>query len=113
MAMKRCAHIDPNGVYLGMVEIDEEAWTARHLPQIPACDLKPLEYRWMVDPGAPHGGRFEPLLPHQRPKADTVPDLERAFYATLKALDAQGTPLAIEAAAWLAWYEKSWDSPRR
>ena len=113
MALKRCAHIDPNGVYLGMVEVDEAVVTARHLPQISECDLPPLAYRWVADSASSYGGRFEPLLPHQRPKADTVPDLERAFYATLKALDAQGTPLAVEAAAWLAWYEKSWDSPRR
>lgn len=112
MALIRCAHIDPNGVYLGMVEVEEEALTARHLPQIASCDLAPLEYRWApdADPKNPYGGRFEPLTKHRRPKAGgAVPSLEQLVYSLLKALEAQGIALPADAAPWVASFEKSLD----
>jgi hypothetical protein len=113
MALKRCAELDANGVYLGMVEVDEADLTAQHLPQIGECDLEARSYRWAPDAESAYGGRFEPLLPHQRPKVGGTPSLEGAFYATLKGLSAQGIPLAVEATAWLQWYEQTLDRQSR
>lgn len=55
----RCAVLDADGVYIGMEEVDTP--TARHLPQITACDLPPGEYAWQVDAGNPYGGEFVAL----------------------------------------------------
>lgn len=42
----RCALLDERDVYLGVVEIDPDAATDRHLLEICDCDLPPGEYRW-------------------------------------------------------------------
>ena len=48
------------GIYVRMVEIEADALTDRHLPQITSCDLPSKEYVWLPDdnPSNPYGGAF-------------------------------------------------------
>lgn len=110
MALKHVAEIDANGVFLGMVEVEEDELTARHLPQISECDLKPREYGWIADAASPYGGCFEPLPQHRRPKPGGMPDLESTLYAVFAALEAQGITMPAEVTAWRQWYETTWDA---
>lgn len=105
MALKRVAHIDPNGVYLGMVEVDEADFTDRHLPQIQQCDLKPLEYRWIADAASAYGGCFDPLPLQRRPKEGGVPSSDQAMYAYWRARQSGGEGLPVDTTRWMAWYE--------
>ena len=57
--MPRCAVLDAAGVFIGMEEVDTP--TARHLPQITACDLPAGEYAWQPDGANPYGGEFVAL----------------------------------------------------
>lgn len=86
MALKRVAELDPNGVYLGMKEVDEADLTARHLPQVGECDLPPMMYQW-------NGRTFVPL--------------PSVFYTLLRALVVQGTLLPAAAIAWMRAHEQS------
>lgn len=61
MSTIRCASIDAQSVYQGMVEIDDAELTDRHLTSIPECDLPPGQYRWIPEAGAPYGGQFVAL----------------------------------------------------
>lgn len=61
MTVIRCAQIDAQGVYQGMVEVEASALTDRHLPTITSCDLPAGEYRWGPDTANPFGGKFVPL----------------------------------------------------
>lgn len=64
MTVIRCAHLDAQGVYQGMVEIEPAQLTDRHLPTITECDLPPGEYRWQAEPVSEanaFGGKFVPL----------------------------------------------------
>lgn len=64
MTAIRCAQIDAQGVYQGMVEVEPAQLTDRHLPTITECDLPAGEYRWVPEPvtdANPFGGKFVPL----------------------------------------------------
>lgn len=53
------ALIDADGVFLRMEELaDPRQLTARHLPQITACDLPAGKYKWVADARNPYGGAF-------------------------------------------------------
>lgn len=61
MTAIRCAQLDAQGVYQGMVEVEPAQLTDRHLPTITECDLPAGEYRWQADPANAFGGKFVPL----------------------------------------------------
>lgn len=58
----RCAEIDRNGIYIGMVEVEENSNSPRHLKTITECDLPPGKYEWIPDSANPFGGSFVPTL---------------------------------------------------
>ena len=60
----KAALLDERGVYLRMDEVESAAQlTARHVPSVTSCDLKPGEYLWIAssNPKNPYGGAFWPL----------------------------------------------------
>lgn len=113
--LRRCAQVDPNGVYLGMVEVAPEAIGAQHLIEITECDLKPRSSKWVpeANPKNPYGGTFQPLPPSMQPKDDDAPSDQQLLYALLGALERQGIALPAEAAPWRAWFEKTIEAPRK
>lgn len=109
---RRCARVDPNGVYLGMVEVAPAELGAHHILTITECDLKPRTAKWVADasPKNPFGGRFEPLPPSLQLKDDGACTDQQLIHALLGALEKHGVELPAEAAPWRAWYEKSMDA---
>jgi hypothetical protein len=95
--MMKAALLDAAGIYLGIVEVDKTELTARHLPQIPECDLEPGRWRW-------NGKYMEPLKAAEIPPEEGAPALEEVVYllATGQAADAR-------VRAWTAWYAKTID----
>ncbi len=89
MTQVRAALIDAGGVYQGMVELEEDQLTSRHLPQITDCDLPPnAGYKWVVDRDNPFGGAFVPP-PRKTPEqkftdADPLPALLLFFVRAWK-----------------------------
>lgn len=107
--LRRCARVDPNGVYLGMVEVAPEDLTAQHLPAVAECDLTAGHARWVAELDNPYGGRFDPLPPALRPKENGAPTDHQMLDALLGALVAQGIGLPLEATRWRAWYATTVD----
>lgn len=67
----RAALLDADGVFVRMDTLaDARQLTARHLPKITSCDLKPGTYRWVPDPANSYGGAFWPIQWLEQRKAD-------------------------------------------
>jgi hypothetical protein len=99
--MIRCAKLNEQGDYLGMVEIEEAQLTPQHLRQIDVCDLEPGKYRWVADEANPMGGAFFPIayLELREKLASEVAEEEkrRAFLDEAKR---QGVPKRKALASW-------------
>jgi hypothetical protein len=96
----RAARVDAEGVFVAVDELaDAAALTARHLIEVPECDLPPGKYRW-------DGARFVPLPAEQRRQADDTPSLEEVVFLIARDLGANAPPRVQR---WVQWYRKTVD----
>ncbi|MCS7002800.1 MAG: hypothetical protein NZ518_08125 [Dehalococcoidia bacterium] len=91
----RCALLDERDVYLGMVEVEEDRLTDRHLPEITDCDLPRGEYRWDRE-----ARTFVPLPRRQRTEAGR-PTFEHAAFFYWLALWERGWKLPLVTLSWM------------
>lgn len=96
--MIKAALLDAQNVYLGIVEVQKDQLTSRHLPQVSECDLEPGRYRW-------NGKYFELIESTKAEPEPGVPGLEEVVY-----LLATGDAKNARVAAWCEWYRKTIDA---
>lgn len=119
-AMVKVARIDHDRVYFGLddkaladvVSGDVVFGDAALCARLPAgavyvgrdCDLPGGRYQW-------DGKAFQPLPPQLQKKAESAPDLERAFYEQCRCLHGRdATLVSAPALEWCVAYERGFDS---
>lgn len=93
----KCAIIDANNVYQGMVDLPAEGdKTDRHLIHINECDLPTGEYTW-------DGSCFHPIKARAMANVLAVESLE----ASIKVLQKNDVAVPVEVLIWLSQLKKS------
>lgn len=94
--MKQIANLDENGVYHGMIEIEDEDLQAHHIELPEGCDLPHGQYRW-------NGHTFLPLTDPEHISINN-PDAFNAIAIGFISLQQQGMALPEETQEWLDHY---------
>lgn len=102
MATTRIAVLDANGVYKGLIDVDEAAVKEDDVV-LEACDLPPDRYVWSRVHKA-----FLPIAPPTVVQQVEAPNALNAIALALLALE-QGKPMPAEALAWLEHYIETID----